>query len=82
LTHLPLQTPRNQQVVLVEEGFPDIKSKSGKRNVDSAAGERKLDCPGWVAELPPANLKGIQVLIAPAERDLQGRVEFVQRRST
>jgi hypothetical protein len=24
----------------------------GKRNVDSAAGARKLDCPGGVAELP------------------------------
>jgi hypothetical protein len=43
-------------------------------------GERKLDCPGGVAELPPANLKGIQVLIAPAERELQGRVEFGQNR--
>ena len=72
--------PRDQQVVLVKKGFPDVKPKGGKRNVDSAAGERKLDCPGWVAELPPANLKGLQVLIAPAERDLQGRVEFGQRR--
>jgi len=54
--------------------------RTGKRKVDSAAGERKLDCPGGVAELLPANLKAIQVLIAPAERDLQGRVEFGQRR--
>jgi len=54
--------------------------RTGKRKVDSAAGERKLDCPGGVAELLPANLKAIQVLIAPAERDLQGRVEFGQTR--
>jgi hypothetical protein len=62
--------PRDQQVVLVKKGFPDVKPKGGKRNVDSAAGKRKLDCPGWVAEVAPANLKAIQTLIAPAERDL------------
>jgi hypothetical protein len=64
--------PRDQKVVLVKKGFPDVKPKGGKRNVDSTAGERKLDCPGWVAELPPANVKAIQVPIAPAERELPG----------
>jgi len=72
--------PGDQQIVLIKKGFPNVKPKGGKRNVDSAAGERKLDCPGGVAELSSANLKGIQVLIAPAERDLQGRVEFGQTR--
>jgi len=48
--------PRDQQVVPVEKGFPDVKPKGGKRNVDSAAGERKLDCPGGVAELPPTRI--------------------------
>jgi hypothetical protein len=34
---------------LSESGpFADVKPKSGKRNVDSAAGERELDCPRWV----------------------------------
>jgi hypothetical protein len=70
----------DQQIVLIKKGFPNVKPKGGKRNVDSAAGERKLDCPGGVAELSSANLKGIQVLIASAERDLQDRVEFGQTR--
>jgi hypothetical protein len=38
--------PRDQQVVLVKRGFPDVKFKGGNRNVDSAAGERKLDRAG------------------------------------
>jgi hypothetical protein len=71
--------PGDEQVVLVEKGFPDLKPKGGKRNIDATAGERLLDCAGRVAELPAANLKGVEVLVAPAESDLQHGVELGER---
>ena len=68
-----------QVVLLVEKGFPDFKPKGGKRNIDATAGERQLDCAGRVAELPAANVKGVEVLVAPAESDLQHGMELSER---
>jgi hypothetical protein len=55
---------------LVAEGCADLEAERREGDIDTAAGERELDGPGRVAELPATDLERIQVLIAPAESDL------------
>src|SRR5450755_4815673 len=72
--------PRNKQIVLIPKSFIDLEPKCRQRDVDTAAGMRQLDRSSRVAKLPAKNLKRIQMLIAPAESDLQSRVQLGQRR--
>jgi hypothetical protein len=65
---------------LVPERCIDLESKRSHRDVDTAAGERQLDCASRVTKLPAANLETIQMLVAPPDSDLQCSVELGQRR--
>jgi hypothetical protein len=56
--------------LLIEKGLADLKAERREGNIDNASGKRKFDCPG---------LKDIQVPIAPAKGDLQGRVQLGER---
>jgi hypothetical protein len=75
-----LDFPGDEQVVLIEKGFANLKLKGGKWNIDSTAGQGKLQRSGRVAELPASNPKGVQVLVTPAVSDLQRSVQLAQRR--
>jgi hypothetical protein len=66
--------------VVVLKGFIDLERKCRRRQIDTAAGKRQLDRAAGVPKLPATDLKRIQMLVTPAEGDLQGSVQLRQSR--
>ena len=67
---LSLESPLPRQCTI---GMPLLEAIEQRA---TAAGTRQLDRSGRVAKLPAPNLKRIQVLVTPAEGNLQGSVQM------